>query len=1051
MLAHLLAFLLTQSAAPAFLREPDIHGDKVVFTCEGDLWLGDLTSGSASRLTRDEGREAGAKFSQDGKWIGYHAEYGGIREVFVIPTEGGQPRQITHTNERADMIGWTPDGKSLIYGTRGYPTFFWLFTIPFAGGAPTRFPLEYGHVVSFAPDGNRFVFTRVPRAGAPWFRYEGGRKNDIWTGDLAAKKFKKVYESKFTNEYPIWSGERICWVHDEGNGFSIMAMTDGGTAKRIAGPYDVEVRYLRGDGKRLIYEKGVGLEMLDLASNKTQPVNFQLLSDFSHTLPYLSPANGFLQATNLGQTGKRILAESRGQILSVPSEKGEVRVVLAKNGVRYRYAVFSPDAKKIAYISDETREQQLYVSDADGGNPKQLTKDTGRQLLEIQWSPDGKWIGLTDSKTWLRLINTDTGDISEIAKAIGWNGPHYDFSPDSKWIVYDEINRFLGYHSIMLYNIATKEKHNLSDGMTDDFQASFSQDGKYIAFLSQRSFSPVHDDVLPTLDLRNANRAYLLTLRKDTPSPFLPENDEEPAPAKKEEKAPEFRIDLDGLASRVIEVPAPPKNYTVLAMAGDRVLLRSQDQDGPALTYYDLKAKKGGKVAAPAAFFQVSGDGKKLLIRNGASLQVVDASAADVKADDGRVSFGNFQLRINPVAEWEEMYWDAWRLIRDYFYAENMHGNDWPAIGQKYAAMLPGVRSRDELNDLIRFLLAELSVSHAGVGGGDIRGLNDPETSGFLGVDLEPDPSGFYKIAKILTGDGFSGSGQSPFAEPGQNVKAGDYLLEVAGIPAKVGSDFMQGLVGRAGQVISVKVNTTPSMDGARTLFIKPIANENQLRYQEWVKERRDYVNRATNGRFGYLHIANMVTSGFAEFAEQYFPQRNKQAMIIDVRFNSGGNVSTHIINILQQRLVAYFNQRNSDTPWTRQGGFFPGPMVCLINEFSASNGEEFPHHFRALKLGPLVGRRTWGGEVGSDPGWPLADGGTINIPNYGAWTPTEGWVIEGTGIAPDYEVDNDPNLWVQGKDPQLDKAIALMEEEVKKHPWKQPTHPAEPVKVHPK
>jgi tricorn protease len=1034
-----------------FLRSPDIHGDKVVFTCEGDLWLGDLRSGKASRLTRDEGVETDARFSPDGNWIAYTASYEGVQEVYLIPTTGGVPKRLTYRHTFAQTMDWTPDGKRVVFRSSDVPQST-MFSVPMAGGYPQRFPLEFASHLSYAPDGHRYVLTRFARSGAAWFRYEGGLKNDLYLCDESKKEFRRIFETKTTNEYPVWAGSRICFVHDEGDGtFSVVSVTpDGRSVKRVAGPYDVEIRNLQTDGKRLIYEKGVELEVCDLETGKVATVSFDLASDLMHAMPYLTPAEKHVSFAHLGPTGKRVLVETRGHILSVPAKEGDVRIVLGKEGVRYRLAAMSPDAQQMAYISDETREQQLYVANADGSHPRPLTSDAGRQLKSVRWSPDSRWIALTDSETRLRLIEVATGKDIEIARGTGRDGPRAEFSPDSRWLTYVETDRVTYFGSLVIYEIATGKRTVLGDGMANDFAPTFSSDGKWLAFLSNRHIVTRWDHFLDEqITEADPTKAYLLALKKDTRSPFLPDNDEESPPSaaaekKDEPKANVVEIDFDGLYDRLIEIPVPPAQYSQIAVVGDRVLLLASGN----LTFYDLKAKKSGKVAEGVSWFQVSADAKKLLLYSGANSRVVDVTAQDVPANSGKLDFAAFQLRIHPKAEWEQMYWDAWRLIRDYFYVANLHGADWQALGNKYAKWLPSVRSRDELNQLIRWLLAELTISHAGVFGGDTRSQPRTAQPAFLGVDVEPDASGYYKITKIIRGDGFHPAERSPLAAPGLNVKEGDFLIEVAGVPAREGSDFLQGLVGRAGQVVAVKVNDKPTPDGARTVRVKPVSSERRMRYLQWVKEKRDYVAKSSGGRIGYLHLAAMGDADMADFIKQYLPQRNKDALVIDVRFNGGGYISAAVNTVLKSKVHAFFNTRANPQPWTRQGDYFAGPMACLINEFNYSDGELFPHEFRSLGLGPLIGRRTASGEVGSDPGWPLADGGVVRVPNYGAWTPQDGWIIENKGVSPDYDVESDPNAYAQGKDPQLDKAIEVLLESLKKNPVKRPMQPPDPVRV---
>jgi tricorn protease len=543
------------------------------------------------------------------------------------------------------------------------------------------------------------------------------------------------------------------------------------------------------------------------------------------------------------------------------------------------------------------------------------------------------------------------------------------------------------------------------------------------------------------MNLSKDVKVFLFTLKQDTPSPLKTKTEEEGVEAKEEAK-PVFGIDLDGLYSRFVELPIAPSYYDVVEFAGDRLLVREQRES--EIRFFDFKSKTTGVLATGAPAYYVSADGKRVLLNGPTGMRSIDPTGAN----EARVSFGGLQLRIDPKAEWKNMYWDAWRVIRDYFYVANMHGADWKAIGNKYAALLPSVRSRDELDQLIRWIQAELAISHSFLGAGDIRSLVRPAKPSFLGVDLEPAANGFYKITKIFRGMDFDATERSPLAEPGVNVKEGDYLIEVGGRPAKVGSPWREALLGRAGQVAALKVNSTPTQAGARTVEVKPVPDEVRMRWWNWVEGRRQYIDKASGGRLAYVYLRAMVAPDMADFIRQYYPQRSKEGLIVDTRFNTGGSISDVVMTVLKQVGTAFWNQRNTTIPWTRQGDFFPGPKVCLENEFNYSCGEEFPYYFKQLKLGPVIGRRTRGGEVGSDPGWPLADGGTVSVPNYGMFSPKDGWIIEGHGVDPDIEVLSDPNEWARGKDVQLDRAIQYLLDEIKKNPYKRPVFPPEPVRI---
>ena len=1041
------------------MRWADIHGDQVVFTSEGDLWLGDRTTGKAHRLTNDAGTEYFARFSPDGSQIAFMGEYDGAREAYVMPSAGGTPKRLTYHYIYATVQDWTADGKNVIYRTRGYPESYQIKMVPAAGGAPVDLPLEWAVNVGFAPSGDRYAFTRFNRATNAWFHYIGGMQNQIWVGDLGGTKFAQITDIEGTNEFPVWAGDNVYFANMVGNTFTVMSTpADGGDAKKVAGPYDLEVRDLNTDGKTLIYQKGRNVETVDLATGEISNLRFEMVSDLMHMRPIYIAADKNVLAASISKTGKRVFVETRGQIVSLPVGDGEARLWKAENGVRLRLPKMSPDAKKIAFLSDKGGEQQLYVADADGSNEKQVTKKIAHRIVNYEWSPDGKKIAYNDSDMLLRVVDVASSDDREITRAYAnWDGTKFGFSPDSKWIVYSQVHHITQMGRLVLYEIATDQRKFFGGTMTDDQSPVFSTDGKYIVFLSRRNFTVSNDAVFNQLNTTKVMVPCLLLLTKDQKSPLALKDATEVVPPKEEEdkkdeekkdeekkdeekKDESTKIDLDGLYQRLVQLPVAAGAYTSVRAIGDRLLL----QEGAAITFFDISKKSGGTLTS-GSMTDVSADGKKLLVSN---LRVVDVSGKDVPTTKGKVSFGGLRIRIDPPAEWRQMYWDAWRHLRDYFYVANMHGNDWDAIGAKYEKYLPDVRSRDELDELIRWMQAELGSSHQYLRPGDMQSIKPMTPGASLGIDLEPDASGYYKIKRILRGDGVLSNEMSPLAAPGLGVKDGDFLIAVGGVPAKVGSDFLGSLAGRAGQIVSVKVNSEPTTEGARTVFVKPVANETRMRLVDWVAKQREYVSRKTNGEIGYIYLAAMGNGDVSDFIRQYYPQRNKKALVIDTRYNNGGWVQSIILDILDEKLGAYFNMRGSTGPWTRQSDYFAGPMACLINEFNVSNGEEFPHRWRGLDLGPLIGRRTYGGEVGSSPGWPLIDGGVVQVPNYGMYTLEDGWVVEGAGVSPDIDVPSDPNLFVKGIDPQLDRAIAYLQEQVKKNPAPQIKDPKDRVRV---
>lgn len=1036
----LLGLLTSQVQLEPFLRHPDIHGSSIVFISEGDLWVGSLKTGEARRLTSDAGIERFASFSPDGSQIAFDGEYDGQRQAYVMASEGGAPRRLTSVEGFRGVLGWTPDGKSVIVRYLGVPTHYTIATVPATGGVPRKLPLEFAAHVWYGPSADQFAFTRFNRWSHAWFRYVGGMQNQIWVRSQPKRPggptFTQITEVDGTNEFPTWCGDRIYFVNEKNAKFTLMSVPSGGGKVRAElPPSDVEIRELSTDGRTLVFESGRTVQAFDPATQKATQVEMRLETDLIHTRPTTVSAESYVQGFSIGATGKRLLVEARGQILTVPAGDGEARVWKATPGTRYRHPSMSPDTKKIAYVSDATGEQQVYIANADGSNATQLTQDSNRQIWGTQFSPDGKWIAFTDSQTNLRIVNAETKEGKTVADIpFQWFKATFSFSPDSKWIAYQTVAPGTLFTVIELYEIATGKVTRVSDGWSNDQFPSFTPDGKYLAFVANRNISTSSDPILNQLNAAPMGLICLLALRADADDPFAPKDPEELKDEKKPEAAkPEFKIDLEGLYQRRIELPIPPAQISALAATQTRILYIS---DG-TLKFYDLAAKAGGDLG-PASSFQIAPDNVTIAVPAGPAITVMNEKGEGKKA----ATFGGLRLRVEPKAEWKQIFWDAWRHLRDYFYVPNMHGVDWKAIGAKYAAMLPSVRSRDEVDELIRWMQAELGSSHEYLQPGDSQDIKTRIPGAYLGCELAEDPSGYFKIAKIYRGDGFLNSERSPLLGLGKPVKEGMFLVEVAGEAVRVGSDPLAGLAGRAGKVVSVKVNDRPALEGAKTLLVKPVASEARMRYLDWVDSNRKSVDKASGGRLGYLHLSAMSIGNMNDFVRQYFSQRDKDGFVVDVRFNSGGFVQDYINRILNASLTGFFNSRDNDLSWTRQQDYFTGPMAVLMNEFNISCGEEFPHRFKDLKRGPLIGRRTMGGEVGSDPGWPMIDGGSVNVPNYGMWTPKDGWVIEGRGVEPDIDVPSDPNAFVEGRDPQISKAVDWLLDELKRKPPLKPKQP---------
>ncbi len=1055
-------FLVTAAQNPsqpeAFMSWPDVHGDRVVFSAEGDLWLGNTKTMNATRLTSDIGVESQARFSPDGQQIAFVGNYDGFTAIYRMKVEGGSPEQLTFDQRPStNVLGFDSEGKRLLIS---YPAAN-LFVQTLAWLDPTTkavqpLPLEMASFSSLGPKSGQLAMTRVSQTWQAWFGYTGGQANPIWFGDTKTMQFKKVYQSKGSNDYPAVSGDRIYFCQDTNGAFAIRSIkTDGSDLKTISGPYPVPLQQLRCDSDHLVYMKGPGLESVDLKSGTIKPLNFHLSSDEPKSRPYYVPAEAWIQDMSIEPDAKRVTVESRGAITSIPLKDGAAKVVVSKPGVRFKLASVSPDKKKLAYVSDETGEEQIYVAEADGSNPVAWTKEVGRSISQLKWSPTNDVLAVSDSNFNISLLSKSGVRALDINRWAFTIVPLFDFSPDGKWLVTDSQNAISGFPKMILFDLAGKKSYPIDLGLIDATHPVFSSDGKWLAFLSTYGVAPADDPVLNEKVSNAKTVPFILALSKDTKSPFLSKSGEDEAPPKPGAKPdakgakPETKIDLEGLSNRLIRIPAPEAIYLEVHMAGDRVLLPTDSE----LQYYDVKEQKAGKICALSPFsvvdgwqtrvIEISSDGKSALVF-GPSPRIVNISQDDQKPDAGKIQFGNLRIRVEPKHEWNQIYNESWRLIRDYFNAPNINGVNWDAIRAKYQPLVGLVRDRSDLTYIIRWLQSETNVGHMYTGGGDSRSSYHAQPLAFLGIDTLAE-HGYLKITKILKGNGYIQP--SPLAAPGLGVSEGDYLISVAGEDVHSTEDYARGLRGRSGKTVELVVNGKPTQVGARTILVAPISSESSLRSYEWMSNEREYVSKKSNGQLGYIHLNAMGDGDFADFIRQYFPQQDKSGLVIDIRYNGGGNLAGPLTEILARTVKMWGYLRNGGEFKGRDTDAYLGHMVCLVNEHSYSEGEGFPYYFRRAKLGPIIGKRTWGGYMGSWPAWPLNDRSTLSVSHYGSYNPNEGWVIEGEGVVPDIEVENEPSMFAKGIDSQLDKAIEVLLKDIKLHPINLPHHPPFPVK----
>ena len=1089
-IALLCLFFATAAAgagsATQFRGRPDIHGDQIVFTSEGDLWLGSIQAGTAMRITSADGVEGPARFSPDGRTIAFTAQYDGGTDVYVMDASGGMPRRLTWDPRAAIVQGWTPDGKQVLFRSRRNDPQRnnRLWAVPAAGGSARLLPIPSVEFASMHADGHRIAYVPVSAEWQHWKRYRGGEADDIWLADTLAHTFRRLTTDPGVDTEPLWAGDAIYFVSEREGHANLYRLDPASGEATAATTYtDYDVRYPGTDGRRVVFEHGAGLALYDPATGRVEELALELRSDRIHARERRIPALQNLAGVALGPTGKRLLVSARGQILSAPVEHGDVRPLAVQPGSRCQYPAWSADGKQVAFVSDRSGEEQIWVAPSAGGAPRQVTRDHEGPLGTLRWSPDGKWIATSDREMRVLLVSVATGAITVVDQSD--RGGSYDtvndtycFSPDGAWLAYPRLEPDW-YWAVYLYDIAGRRKIPVTSAEMNSTAPAFDPEGKLLYFLSDRGFDPKYVNPNRYFGFDRYTKVSLVALAADGKSPFLEENDQEGVPADSASGAlkgktaakdapkktggkaegaapPRTRVDVAGLADRVAEVPVPADRYLSVEPVEGRLLLLTLEEPGThepfesvrQLRAFDLKKREVKVLVPKLSAFQVSSDRKKLLLQTEKRFTVADAGADEIAEGKGKVDTDAWTVIVNPEAEWRQIFQETWRLARDFFYDPNMHGVDWGAVGRKYEAVLPAAADRSDVNRVLGEMLAELNCGHAYIGAGDVPAA-PVVPMGFLGADFEPvaGPTPAYRVTKLYPGDGFDLEARSPLLAPGLDVNVGDCILAVAGQPVRTDQDLQALLAGTAGRTIALTVNSKPSPAGAREVLVKPLPGERMTRYYDWVMSRVEYVRTHGGPDLGYVHIPDMDAAGLREFAKHYYAQLGRSGMIYDVRNNSGGYVDAMLLLQMASKPFSYFKPRYGAS-WTRRDWGFGGHSAALVNENTFSNGEEFCDGFQRLKLGPVIGVRSGGGEVGSGGGHPLLDGGSIYIPNYGAWVPEGKWIVEGFGAVPDFTVEQDPAALMAGRDPQLDRAIEYLKQKIAAEPVPRPVPPPFPNKA---
>jgi tricorn protease len=1065
----------TQKPDALMLRFPDVSADKIVFVYAGDIWTVSKNGGIATRLSTAKGQEFLPKFSPDGKWIAFTGNYDGNMDVYTMPSIGGIPNRLTHNPMIDYIVDWYPDGKSILYRSGMYSPsnrFNRLFKESIDGGLSEQLPMKIAEIGSFNEDASKLVFETASLEFRTWKRYRGGWASKLWIYDLKNNTAQQITFDKATDALPMWHGNTIYFLsdRDENKKNNIWAY-DVNTKqfREITHFTDYDIKWPSLGPNDIVFEKGGEIFLLDLATEKTHPVDIEVPADLPEDRPQLKNLAGLVNDFSLSPTGKRALFGARGEVLTVPEKNGSVQNITNTSGIAERYPSWSPDGKYVAYFSDKTGEYELYIRPGDGsGKEKQITEDGHCYRYNPEWSPDSKQIAFSDKTGSIYITKIEDGKIKLVDKNDWDFHVHYNWSPDSKYLAYDKGITELS-SGVFIYDINEGKVYSVTTGYYSSFTPVFDPGGKYLYFYSNDQFNPVYSDMDATWIYPNSTSLIAVTLQRDGQSPLAPQNDEEAVKAdtskkkpgdekskmdegKKEKPGEEVKIDFGNIDQRAIKLPVELGNVGQLYAVDGKVVYQKDPPAGSAkpgtqsgaIFFYDLKDREAKEIMAGVNAFNVSADGKKIIYKSGATYGIVDI-APGKKVGDGKLATEKLEAWINPHQEWAEMFNDAWRIERDYFYDPGMHGVDWKAMKKRYGSLLPYVVDRNDLNYIIGEMIAELNSSHTYVGGGDIE---QPKVInvGLLGCDYEV-ANGYYRFKKIYKGGVWDNLEiRSPLLEPGVDVKEGDYLLAVNNLPLNIKEDPWAAFQGLAGETVTLTVNSKPDLEGARKILVKPLSSEARLRNLAWIEGNREKVDKETDGKAGYVYVPNTGIEGQSELVRQYSAQYTKDAMIIDERFNSGGQIPDRFIELLDRPILSHWARRDFKSGQTPVVAC-PGPKVMLINGWSGSGGDAFPYYFKEEKVGKLIGKRTWGGLIGYGGNPQLIDGGFLSAPSFGIWDTSGHWTVEGYGVDPDYEVTDNPAELAKGNDEQLEKAIQVINEELQNNPVKKLHKPKYPNK----
>jgi tricorn protease len=1048
------------------LQHPDVSQTHIVFSYAGDLWIVAKEGGTAHRLSSPKGEEVFPRFSPDGSRIAFSANYDGNTDVYVMPALGGRPQRVTYHGMNDRLIDWSPDGKLLYASSKhsGRQRYNQFYLVPPTGGLPEQLPIPYGELASFSPDGKKIAYNALTQAFRTWKRYRGGWSADIIVFDLEKKTAETVVSGPGNDEFPMWSGATIYFLSDRGPDLRMNIWSYNILSKQLKqitnfSEYDIHFPSL--GPSEIVFEAGGKLYVLSLADERVREVKVNVVTDEITLLPRAENVSKRIQHVSLAPDGKRALFEARGEIFSVPAEDGPVYNLTRSSGVAERYPAWSPDGKYAAYWSDKSGEYELTLQEIGRpGSERTLTSYGPGYRYRLAWSPNSKMLAFIDKAMEIFIYEVERNRTMKVDKGLyfyqgGLDAFSVSWSPDSRWLAYgrDLVNRST---AIFLFDTKEGKSTQVTSGYYRDAQPSFDPDGKYLYFLTKRTFTPSYSDVDNTWIYPNTTNVAVVPLTEEIVSPLAPKNDttsvksEEKGEKKdikdkkeEKEKPKETKITLSGFEQRLVILPPAAGNFGAIhAVPGKLIFHRrpntgSSDKKRP-LMFYDLEKREEKTIVDDADIFQVSADGKKVIVEKSGIYAVIEVG--ENQKTEKNMPTDQLEMTIVPRAEWQQIFNDVWRFERDFFYDPNMHGVDWKEMRSRYQRLLDAAVTRWDVNFVIGELISELNASHTYRGGGDTEEA-ESRNIGYLGIDWEV-ANGAYRIKKIINGAPWDSEVRSPLVMPGLNVKEGEYILAVNGEPVDVGKAPWAAFAGLAEKTVELAINSKPSLDGARKVVVKTLADETRLRHLAWIEANRKRVEELSNGRVGYVYVPSTGIDGQTELVRQFAAQFRKEGLIIDERFNSGGQIPDRFIELLNRKPLAFWAVRDGmNWQWPPFAHF--GPKVMLINGWSGSGGDAFPDYFRKAKLGLLVGTRTWGGLIGITGAPALIDGGSVTVPTFRMYHPDGTWFAEGHGVDPDIEVLDDPAQLARGIDPQLERGVQEVMKLLQTTPSPYPKQPA--------